>query len=193
MKERGVHFLLFTLFLCLSASSCFAQSLRDSNSLRVIIIRHGEKPESGFNLSCKGYNRSKELPKVITSLFGVPDYIYVPMIMNGRTANSIRMFQTIIPLAVKYGLLINTKFTETDSVAIAADILLKKGTVLVVWNSKNIASVARNLGITKQELKWNKKDYDSIWIINFERSSDGVLHPIMSTTKENINPSTKCD
>ena len=172
-------------------NSSYAQSLPDSIQLRVVIIRHGEKPEKGLNLTCQGFNRSLELPKVIVSQFGVPNFTYVPLIKNGKSANAIRMFQTIVPLAVKYDLVINSVFDENDSTDIAADILKKKGTVLVVWNSHDIPSMVRSLGVKEKVLKWKEPDFDSIWIINYVKTAEG-LKPVFSTSKENINPSPVC-
>ena len=192
MKSGFLRFLLLFSIATGSSSFSFSQFLPDSIPLRVVIIRHGEKPDSGFNLSCKGFNRSLALPKVVTSLFGVPDYTYVPTVMTGRTTNSVRMYQTVVPLAVQYGLFINSKYAETDSTGIAMDILQKKGTVLIVWNSKNIPSIARTLGIKNKNLKWEATDFDSIWILNFVRTKEGKLLPKLSTAKENIDPSSKC-
>ncbi len=192
MKSGFVIFLFLYCIATVSSYSSFAQFLPDSIPLRVVIIRHGEKPDSGFNLSCKGYNRSLALPKALTSLFGIPDYVYVPIIRPGKSTNSVRMYQTVVPLAVKYDLVVNSKHAETDSAGIAIDILRKKGTVLIVWNSKDIPPIVRNLGIKNIDLIWEKNDFDSIWIINFSRTKKGILQPTLSAAKENINPSAEC-
>lgn len=183
--------ILFCLVTGLTYSS-FAQFLPDNTPLRVVIIRHGEKPDSGYNLSCKGYNRSLQIPEIITSQFGVPDFTYVPKISIGKATKSVRMYQTVVPLAVKYNLLINSKYDENDSFQIATDILEKKGTVLVVWNSTDIPSIVRRLGIVNNELLWDEADYDSIWVINFVRAKEGKLRPVFSRANENIKPSRDC-
>ena len=183
--------ILFCLVTGLTYSS-FAQFLQDNTPLRVVIIRHGEKPDSGYNLSCKGYNRSLQIPEIITSQFGVPDFTYVPKISIGKATKSVRMYQTVVPLAVKYNLLINSKYDENDSFQIATDILEKKGTVLVVWNSTDIPSIVRRLGIVNNELLWDEADYDSIWVINFVRVKEGKLRPVFSRANENIKPSRDC-
>lgn len=192
MKKGFLEILFLCCIIITSITTAYTQSLPDSIPLRVVIIRHGEKPDKGFNLSCKGYNRSIALPKVLINLFGVPDYTYVPTILSGRTTNAVRMYQTIVPLAVKYGLVINSKFVEKDSIGIAADVLIKKGTVLIVWNSNNMPSIARSLGVSKSDLRWDKNDYDSIWIIDFVKAEGGKLQPVLTKTKENINPSSNC-
>ena len=170
----------------------FAQSLPDSVSLRVVIIRHGEKPDSGLNLSCKGYNRSLALPNFIVSQFGVPTYIYVPNIRIGKSTNSVRMYQTVVPLVVKYGLVVNSRHAETDSTGIVADILRKKGTVLIVWDSKNIPPLTRNLGVKKKDLKWVTNDFDTIWVIDYRKNKKGKLVAELSIAAEGLDPSSEC-
>src|SRR6185369_792169 len=99
-------------------------------------------------------------------------------------ANAIRMFQTIVPLAVKYDLVINSTYDENDSTDIATDILKKRGTVLVVWNSHDIPAMVHSLGIKEKIPKWKEPDFDSIWIINYVKTAEG-LKPVLSTSKEN--------
>ena len=174
------------------SDSCLAQSLPDSIPLRVVILRHGEKPEKGYNLSCQGYNRSLALPEIFVARFGVPDFTYVPEINTGKTTKVVRMYQTLVPFAVKYNLLINSNFNENDSADIAIDILEKRGTVLIIWNSSDIPSIARSLGIKDKELVWGEADYDGIWIIDFVKIKEGKLQAKFSTAKQNINPSPDC-
>ena len=49
----------------------------DNTNIKVIFIRHGEKPLKGDNLTCQGVNRSLQLPEVITTKFGVPAYTFI--------------------------------------------------------------------------------------------------------------------
>lgn len=187
-----MKFLILSFIVSVSSSSSFAQVLPDSIPLRVIIIRHGEKPDSGYNLSCKGYNRSLALPGFFTAKFGVPDYTYVPEIKTGKNTKSVRMYQTVVPFAVQYNLVINSKYEENDSTRMATEILQKTGTVLMVWNSSAIPAIVRSLGIVNKDLKWEEADYDSIWIINFVKTKKNGLRPKLSRAKENIIPSPDC-
>src|SRR5579863_5027199 len=133
--------------------------------LRVVIIRHAEKPLKGDNLNCQGLNRSIRIPAILVAKFGVPDYTYVPAMGLDSSTRHSRMFQTIIPLAVKYNLIINTKFAEKDSDGVALDIRSKSGTVLMVWEHRDLTPVVRAFGIRDFNLHWSDDDYDSIWII----------------------------
>jgi hypothetical protein len=180
------------------AIGCFAaQAVAQENAkavrqggeedLRVILIRHAEKPKKGDNLDCQGLNRSLELPAMLSAHFGVPAFTYIPAIGLGDSTKHSRMFQTIIPFAVKYNLALNSKFGEGDSAGIAGEILQKKGTVLVVWEHKRIVSIARALGVREEPLKWDDDDYDSIWIISFKNGK-----ALLTSTGEGLKPPAAC-
>lgn len=188
---RKTFFLsVFSIFI---SHFCEAQSLPDSIPLRVLIIRHGEKPDSGYNLNCKGWNRAIALPKAIIPQFGIPDFVYVPNMTTGKKTKTVRMYQTVIPMAIKYNLVINSKYEETDSLEIAENIMHLKGTVMVVWDKKNIAPLVRNFGIRNRVLDWPDKDYDTIWIIEYKKGSKGELIPTMRLGSEGIIISENCD
>lgn len=188
MKPKQFSRLVICFNLALLPGFLFAQSLPDSVQLRVVIIRHGEKPVSGDNLSCQGLNRSLALPPVLDSLFGVPGHTYVPTIQTGKSTSSVRMFQTITPFAVRYNLKVNSNYAETDTAKVAADVSKKTGTVLMVWEHHNIPGIARNLGV-KGVPDWKGSDFDSIWIIQFIK---GKSRPVMTIAQENIIPSPAC-
>ena len=154
--------------------------------LKIVFIRHGEKPEKGNNLTCKGLNRSLMLPAVITKKFGVPDFVYVPSLTLGEKTKHARMFETVIPLTAKYNLDIDSKFEEKDSVGIANDMMQKKGTVLVVWEHGAIGGILHALGV-QNVAKWASDDFDTMYIITFK---DGK--PVMTKDSEGLNPSEDC-
>ena len=182
--RQPVLFILTILF----SQVCFAQ-VNDGKPLqKVVIIRHGEKPETGENLSCQGLNRSIQLANVLYAKFKIPDYIFVPSIKTGKSTGQIRMYQTITPFAVKYNLNIDTKYMVNDAPGLAASILKKSGTILVVWEHNNIPQIVQALGVKDYSLKWKGDDFDSIWIITF-KNGKAVLTP----DKENLNPSTACN
>ena len=154
--------------------------------LKVIIIRHGEKPETGNNLTCKGLNRSLQLPAVIQSKFGIPNFTYVPSLKPGDKTSHSRMFETVVPLATKFNLAINSKFDEKDISGLTTEIKTKNGIVLVVWEHSVIPYLLHGLGIN-EELNWPSDDYDSIWIITFTNGK-----PTLSKDKEQLTPSSDC-
>ena len=155
--------------------------------LKVIIIRHGEKPANGDNLNCQGLNRSQLLPAVISSKFGIPAFSYVPSLTADSATKHARMFQTITPMAAKYNLVVNSKFNGKDAEGLAADILKKSGEVLVVWDHKMIVPIIHAFGINDPGLKWSDDDFDSIWVISFQNGKT-----ILSKDKEGLQPAADC-
>ena len=180
-------FLIISIFLFVLLSFYCSVGQSDPGQLqRVIIIRHGEKPDLGDNLSCQGFNRALQLPNVLNKKIGTPDFVFVPSINTGKKTSTARMYQTIVPFAVKYNLTINTKFEVDDYSGLAGDVLKKSGTVLLVWEHKGIDNIAKALGV-KETAKWDSEDFDTIWIINFKNGK-----ATLTVDKENITPSPNC-
>ena len=162
------------------------QDSPDSN-LKVVIIRHGEKPASGGdNLSCQGQNRATKLPEIITQKFGKPDYIYVPALKSDKSTAHSRMFQTATPLAIKYDIAINSKYSETDYADIANSVFKKTGTVLMVWSHSEIPALAEALGVSDAP-DWQKQDFDGVWVLTY-----ADIKPRLTQDIEGINPSLDC-
>ena len=180
IESIGLGFLSLLFYLS-------AYSQRADGDLKIVLIRHGEKPKKGDNLTCQGLNRSMQLPAVLFSRFGIPAATYIPAIGLGDSTKHSRMFQTIIPFAVKYNLPLTSKFAEKDSAGIAADIIQKKGTVLIIWEHKCIPSIARALGIKEDTLRWDDDDYDSIWIVTFQNG-----RARLTKDREGLHPSAAC-
>ena len=184
MKRRMFAFAIILVCGLNASNNAFSQ--QKDEPLKVVFIRHGEKPTKGSNLTCDGFNRSLQLPSLISKRFGVPANVYVPALGLGTDTKHCRMFETAVPLAVKYNLTLNTKFEEKDASGLAADILKQKGLVLVVWEHKAIAPVLQALGVT-QELVWDDNDFDSIWIVTFYK---GVA--VYTKDTEGIVTSSTC-
>lgn len=177
--------LWFVGFLLLLSGVAWAQ---ERIALKVVIIRHGEKPEKGDNLSCEGLYRAMHLPPVLDTAVGMPNYTYVPQMSTGKKTTSVRMFQTVTPFAVHKNLTIDSKYKESDTVNVAKDVLKKQGVVLMVWEHSNIPGLASQLGVPGP-LSWSGKDFDSIWTITFTRSKKGHLKFAGFTIgQENITP-----
>ncbi len=168
-------------------ASC-QQPASDLTKLKIVILRHGEKYDTGENLSCQGFNRSLALPDMVVKKFGKPDFAYVPSLKNDSSTHHARMFQTITPLAVKYQLAVNTLFDETNATGLAADVKKRRGTVLLVWEHKNIMPIAQALGLSNFP-KWKGEDFDSIWIVTFNAAGQ----PALSFDKEGLAPAAACN
>jgi len=178
---------LASVVIAVILGGCFAQTTSNRSLQKVVIIRHAEKPDKGDNLSCKGFNRSLQLPAVLYAKFKVPDKVFVPSPDNAKSASHLRMLETIVPFAVKYNLSINSKYNVDDVKDAAAAILQSGGYVLVVWEHDRINNLAKALNADTKGMKWSDDDYDSIWILDFTHGK-----VVLSTDKENLNPPNDC-
>ncbi|HVU94047.1 MAG TPA: hypothetical protein VHE34_02445 [Puia sp.] len=163
------------------------RAVAQGSDLRVVLIRHAEKPAKGYNLTCQGMNRSLELVPVLYSRFGLPAAIYVPALGQGDTTKHSRMFETIVPFASKYNLLISTAFGEDDTTALAGAIKALRGTVFVVWEHSRLPAIARCLGVRDERLHWRDEDYDSLWIVRWVNGE-----AVLVKDKEGLHPGEAC-
>ena len=163
--------------------------------LRVVLIRHGEKPTEGDNLSCAGLNRALALPAVLEQLMpSPPDFTYVPLIgTDSKNTSTARMFQTVTPYAVRHNLVVNSDFDVDNAKGVADAVRHHRGTVLLVWEHDNIPRIAEELGLPSPS-EWPDADYDSIWIVDFSGggAKGKAKHPTLTKGKENIKPSPTC-
>lgn len=163
----------------------FSHVSAQSSDLRVVLIRHAEKPKKGDDLSCKGVNRSIQLVPVLHSRFGVPAAIYAP-VASGKGKHS-RMQQTVAPFATKYHVAINTDFTVNEVKELAKTVRQQKGTIFIVWEHNGLSDITRRLGVKGVSLDWPDEDYDSMWIVSYV---NGVAS--LKKDKEGLHPTKDC-
>lgn len=163
--------------------------------LRVVIIRHGEKPAEGDNLSCAGLNRALALPAVLDRLLPAPpDYTYVPIIgTDDDSTSQARMFQTVTPYAVRHNLCINSDYAVANAAGLAKELRRQRGTALLVWEHDNIPRIAKKLGI-KHPPEWPDDDFDSIWLIEFHGGGTRgkAKRPALTQGQQHIQPLATC-
>ena len=182
--------LFLFLIVCTTPSTFFLQCARAAgfeNTLKVVIIRHGEKAKKGHNLSCKGQNRALQLPSLFLKKSLKPDLVYVPSLGLGPFTTHARMFQTASPSAIKFGLSINSQFDGSDAVGITKHLLTRNGTILLVWEHSHINSITRGLGVNAPP-KWHGKDFDSIWVVTFARGEASLV-----IDQQDMTPSSVCN
>jgi hypothetical protein len=183
MKKTALFFLLILFAIGLSSNNADAQS----KNLKLIFIRHAEKPADGDNLSCMGLNRALKLPEILKAKFGLPDHIYVPALNLGKSTSRGRMFQTVSPFAIKYNLAVNSAFEEEDAKGVASELSSKKGTILIVWEHSKLKPILKALGLKVGDLQWSDTDFDTIWIVGFKKGK-----PFLTIDKEGIKPAEGC-
>jgi len=174
--------------LCLFAVTLITLSAQAQKSeLKLVFIRHAERPENGDNLSCKGINRSLSLPAVLYKKFGKPEVLYVPSVKSSARTKHARMFQSISPFAIKYNLNINSSYEADDDKNLAKALLKESGTVIIVWEHKNIRPIIEKLGVISGNTEWPDSDFDSIRIVTYSKGK-----AVMTKDKEAILPSSNC-
>ena len=147
---KSIYFRILLIITAVSLSGCDDNKHEDkgapSDNLKVVIIRHGEKPKDGDNLSCQGQNRALQLATVLHQKLNIPDAIYVPALKSDNKTKNSRMFQTITPFAIKYNVAINSKYSSDENEKIVKSVFKKHGTVLMVWEHNAIQPLANSLG-----------------------------------------------
>jgi phosphohistidine phosphatase SixA len=187
IKMKGLVRLLLMVAITPAFANVKAQNKNKSEGpSKIFIIRHGEKPDKGGNLNCEGLNRAMQLADVLHQKIGTPDYIYVPAITGGKSTSTARMYQTIVPFAVKYNLDINTKYDVEEAEKLVKSIEKKSGTVLLVWEHKAIKRILKALGF-QDPPSWDDRDFDTMLIITFQNGK-----PVLNKDKENIKPENNC-
>jgi hypothetical protein len=104
----------------------------------------------------------------------------------GESTKHTRMLQTISPFIIKYNLNLNSAFDEKDYKGIGKTLLKENGTVIIVWEHKNIPAILNYLGI-RNNLDWPGDDFDSIWIVTFANGN-----ALLTKDKERLNPPAGC-
>ncbi|GAB3584361.1 histidine phosphatase family protein [Hymenobacter daeguensis] len=159
--------------------------------LRIVIIRHGEKPTEGDNLSAKGFERALALPDVLNKVMPrPPHFTYVPCIGTDKDQTTrVRMMQTVLPYAVQHNLTINSDYAPDEIKGLVKELRRQRGTVLLVWEHHNIVKIAAALGI-KEPQEWPDDDYDSIWSITFRkgRAKGKARQPVLRKDEQGIEP-----
>ncbi|KAF0687413.1 Aste57867_20849 [Aphanomyces stellatus] len=141
------------------------ESTRSDKRSLIYLIRHGEKPDDDNDsyLSPRGEERAACLAQKwatfgFTSLF-CPDF-------DPDTNKRGRACQTIRPLSQATGIALNSDFDRDDDQGVAKAILkaAKNGPVLLAWEHKVLADIAKDLSGAKK--KYPSEEFDLIWTYN---------------------------
>jgi hypothetical protein len=141
---------------------------------QILIIRHGEKPDTGADLSPIGEKRAAALVRFFTTdpsvtEFGTPVAIYAAEPQS--EGSSMRPIETVTPLAEALGIKINTVYTKSHPKKLVADILNSPGydgkTVLICWVHDAIPAIVKALGVKPVPDEWPSAEFDRVWKINF--------------------------
>jgi hypothetical protein len=143
---------------------------------QVIIIRHGEKPATGDQLSKRGFKRAQALVgffehNAAVTRFGTPVAIYAMEQNPNNDDGSVRAAETVTPLAQALGLQLNENFPKDDYQPMVQDILTNPSyvgrMVLICWEHTVIPLIAQAFGATQAPPTWPDSAFDRAWILDF--------------------------
>jgi len=177
----GCGLVILAVLTVRSAEPVAGESSALKNAV-VLIIRHAEKPDSGYDLSPAGYQRADAYPGYFKGLAmdSKPlklDYVFATADSKG----SHRPRLTVEPLGRALGLQIDTRFTNKKFQDMVGEIQTKDHGphILICWHHGQIPALLRALGAAPETLlpngKWPKDVYD--WVITAGFDEDGRLIP----------------
>ena len=139
----------------------------------ILLIRHGEKPETGIHLSEAGVARSKALPQLFGGVGAAaphnlprPDFLFA----TRAGKNSDREVDTLLPLSEALHMPISHEVADKDFATLAAELLSGKyagKVVLVCWHHGSLPEFAKALGATPPYEKWPETQFDRVWRIDY--------------------------
>lgn len=188
-RKTGILFLVAALLLLGTVTSVFAESTQgrlpasDFNTLKdtvILIIRHAEKPTSGFELSPAGKKRAEayvgyfqrftidDKPLKLDYLFATAD-----------SPKSHRPRLTIEPLSKALGIKIDDRFKNDDFSQLAREIQNHQHgkNILICWHHGRIPMLLKALGANPEQLlpngKWPAQVFG--WLIELRYDENGKL------------------
>lgn len=147
---------------------------------QVVLMRHGEKPEIGDELSDKGWQRAQALPDLLKrpdlTQFGAPVALFA-MVPTDKHKSK-RAIQTLQFLAQTLKLPIDTEF-DRDRVDELTQKILNTAAydgkaVWVCWEHKILLNIAKALGIESPP-GWPGDQFDRAWVITYDSNGQATL------------------
>jgi hypothetical protein len=158
----------------------------------ILIVRHAEKPESGFELSPAGTRRAAAYATYFKSFTDgsrvlKPDYLFATADSEG----SHRPRLTLEPLGEALGLKLDSRFKNKNVVDLAREIRSKSHgkCILIAWHHGEIPELTRALGADAATLlpdgKWPPEVFN--WVLLFHYDHEGRLESA-KRINENLMP-----
>lgn len=181
-----MHKGLFTALLFASTLTLGANSQDGPKNAIVLIIRHGEKPESGPNLSLAGQQRAKAYKHYFRKFTVDSKLLCADAVFAAKdTKDSHRPRLTVEPFARAENLKVDARFSsdQTGELATALRATEQGRRILVSWHHTDIPDLLRALGADPKSLLPDGKWPDSVfgWVLVLRYDEDGRLIP--ATTK----------
>ena len=162
-----------------SSADVKASGLKDT---AVLVIRHAEKPDTGFELSPAGQKRAEAYTNYFKTyrLEGKPlklDYL----VATADSKNSHRPRLTIEPLGKALNLSVDSRFKNKQFQDLVDELLAKEHgkQILICWHHGEIPNLIHALGADPAKLlpegKWPAEEFASVVELRFDH--EGKLIP----------------
>ncbi len=178
-----MHRCLFTAVLFASTLTLAAADAQEGpKSAVVLIVRHGEKPDSGPYLSPIGQQRADAyknyfLNFTVDSKLLRPDAVFAAK----DTKGSQRPRLTVEPFAKAANLRVDAHFSSDHTAKLAAALRAKDEgkRILISWHHTDIPDLLRALGANPKSLLPHGKWPDTVfgWVIMLSYDQNGRLIP----------------
>ncbi|MEK6283673.1 MAG: hypothetical protein AABN95_25240 [Acidobacteriota bacterium] len=169
-----------------------SQPLRQAT--KIMVMRHAEKPATDFtpygvslegarekeSLSVRGWQRAGALANFFAptngrfqdSAIAEPHFLYASKPIKRK--GSKRPLQTIMPLAERLAIRINSNFPRFDFEGMLEEAFLCKGVVLISWQREYIPQIAGHILSKKTPAPqdWPEDRFDLVWVFDRDPSSD---------------------
>ena len=160
---------------------------------KIMIIRHGEKPVSGFlgvdvhgknnsrSLIVRGWQRAGALVGLFAPARGplqsaelaTPQFLYAANPAKG-VGDSKRPYETILPLSKRLQLAINQGFAKLDAPTLVPSVEACDGVVLVAWEHGQIVNIANLIMPNSKTIipqKWPSNRFDVVWVFDWNSTT----------------------
>jgi phosphohistidine phosphatase SixA len=150
--------------------------------VEVLIIRHGEEPNSGPHLNDAGRARAKALITMFKDPLSRPTSLFAAK----SSQQSARSVETITPLSKALGLRIDTRFDDREYKKLANTVLHSArhagGHVLICWHRETMTELAAALGVENPP-QWPSDQYDHVWRIKYAKGKKVTLTDELQNVK----------
>lgn len=149
----------------------FTSAIAQAEPAQILLLRHAEKPESGPELSDRGWERAKALTRFLRER--------VEFLNGGRPAkliamapadmsSSIRAIQTLRYVSSEFGITIESEYSRYEFAEMLGDVMrdpaLNGKLVIICWERKQLADIANKLGVAPEPV-YPKDRYDRAWLV----------------------------
>ena len=157
---------------------------------QILVGRHGEKPPPigvplgidrdgnphPHSLVVRGWVRAGALVPFFCDprdrAVQRPTRVYSPP-AHGTDGDHGRPWETIVAVAERLGVTVETQFTLDEEAALVADVLSRGGVVLIAWEHKRILAIANALLGNDQTSPqtWPDDRFDVVWLFDLDPGS----------------------